>query len=269
MQIVIGITLATIISIAAWRAGSLSTSGAVAAAATGGLIFGFGGLPWAILLLTFFVSSSLLSRTFKQQKTVISEKFFKGSQRDWGQVLANGGLGTILVLISALFSSSIAHGYLYIIFAGAMAAVNADTWATELGVLNPRLPRLVTNGRPVEPGTSGGISVYGSLAALAGAGLIGLTASQFSMYDQPWLLGLGVALGGVIGSFFDSLLGASIQAIYYCSQCKKETERHPYHTCSTQTVQIRGWHWLNNDWVNFFASAVGGGTAVGLTQLLF
>ncbi len=264
MQIIIGIIFGILVSVAAWRMGSLSNSGALTAAITGGLIFGLGGLPWAVLLLTFFVSSSALSKTFKRQKAGISEKFSKGSRRDWGQVLANGGFGTLLVLFFALFSDSSSNWYAYAAFAGAMAAVNADTWATELGVLNPRPPRLITNGMVVEPGASGGISLYGTLATLAGAALIGLAGAAFSFEGNPWLLWLAATLSGVCGSLFDSLLGASIQAMYYCSQCDKMTERHPFHSCSTATVQIRGWKWLNNDMVNFLASVVGALTAIGV-----
>jgi uncharacterized membrane protein len=52
-------------------------------------------------------------------------------------------------------------------------------------------------------------------------------------------------------------LGATIQAIYHCPHCNKETERHPIHTCGTATSHFRGWKWLNNDLVNFLASLVG------------
>jgi uncharacterized membrane protein len=76
---------------------ALSKSGAVAAALTGGLIFGLGGLAWASLLLTFFISSSALSAAFKGRKIALGEKFSKGSRRDMAQVLANGGLGALLV----------------------------------------------------------------------------------------------------------------------------------------------------------------------------
>ncbi|MFN2152071.1 MAG: DUF92 domain-containing protein [Anaerolineales bacterium] len=259
MQITIGILFGVIISIAAWRAGSLTRSGAWAAAITGGLIFGLGGLPWAVLLLTFFVSSSALSQAFKQRKIAVSEKFSKGSQRDWGQVLANGGLGTLLVIAFAFFPE---QTWIWFAYAGAMATVNADTWATELGVLNPSHPRLITTGQPMDPGTSGAISLYGTLATTAGAALIGLAGAIFSPTGERLPLVLAATLGGLCGSLFDSLLGATIQAIYHCPQCDKDTERHPLHTCGTETTQIRGWDWLNNDLVNFMASMIGAVVAV-------
>ena len=254
IQITLGILLGVAVSLTAWRLGSLSRNGAWAAAVTGGLIFGLGGLPWAGLLLTFFISSSLLSKAFKRRKGTFIEKFAKGSQRDWGQVLANGGLGTLLVVALAVLPD---QPLIWFAYAGAMAAVNADTWATELGVLNPSQPRLITSGRPVEPGTSGAISLVGTLATLGGALLIGLVGAIFSPAGARLPLVLAASLGGLCGSLFDSLLGATVQAIYYCPKCDKETERYPTHTCGTGTNQMRGWRWLNNDLVNFLASIAG------------
>ena len=259
MQITLGLLFGILISIAAWRLGSLSVSGAIAAAITGGLIFSLGGFPWAALLLTFFVSSSALSKLFKRQKIGLSEKFSKGNQRDWGQVLANGGLGTLLVVAYAIYPDA---DWIWAAFAGAMATVNADTWATEIGVLNPKKPRLITNWKMVEPGTSGGISFLGTLATLGGAVLIGLIGAAFSNLAAGWSIFLAATLGGVCGSFFDSFLGATVQAIYHCPQCDKETERHPFHTCETETIQTRGWRWLSNDMVNFLASVLGALVAV-------
>jgi len=177
IQLIIGVFLGAMIGLLAWLAGALSRSGALAAAISGGLIFGLGGLPWAVLLLTFFISSSLLSRLFINRKAGLSEKFSKGSQRDWGQVFANGGFGTILALV---YVTAPQLEWPWLAFAGAMAAVNADTWATELGVLNPTPPRLITNWKVVERGASGGVSVLGSLAAGAGAGLIAVFAAALS-----------------------------------------------------------------------------------------
>jgi len=261
IQFFIGILLGALIGYGAYRAGALTRSGAWAAALTGGLIFGLGGLPWAVLLLTFFISSSVLSRTFVKRKEALSEKFSKGSRRDYGQVLANGGLGSLLAISLALQPD---QGWQWVAFAGAMAAVNADTWATELGVLSPTRPHLITSGKVVERGTSGGVTLVGYLAALGGAGLIGVAALLF-MPDTAWLGFVGIiALAGLAGSTFDSLLGATLQAIYFCPQCQKETEHHPVHGCGTGTTQMRGWRWLNNDMVNLLCSLVGALVAVGV-----
>ncbi len=78
-----------------------------------------------------------------------------------------------------------------------------------------------------------------------------------SLFTDNWLLFLLITFAGLAGSLFDSFLGATVQAMYYCPTDKKETEKHPLHTCGTETVHIRGWEWLNNDWVNFACSAFG------------
>ena len=101
-QLIIGVLSGALVGLLAWRAGALSLSGAWAATLSGGLIFGLGGLPWAVLLLAFFISSSMLSRLFARRKAALSEKFSKGSQRDCGQVLANGGLGAALAVVHAI-----------------------------------------------------------------------------------------------------------------------------------------------------------------------
>jgi uncharacterized protein (TIGR00297 family) len=265
LQLLIGVLLAVLIALVAWRAGALSISGAWAAVVTGGLIFGLGGLTWAVLLLTFFISSSALTRAFSKRKANLEEKFSKGSQRDWGQVLANGGLGALLVVGYAIPPH---YAWLWLAYAGAMAAVNADTWSTELGVLSEIPPRMITTRQKVERGTSGGITVAGILAALGGAAVIGIAAILFSSSQRGLAVLAIIILGGLAGSLFDSVLGATVQAIYWCPTCSKETERHPLHTCGSRTQQIRGLSWINNDVVNFACSVMGAVASVGLWLLL-
>ena len=261
LQLLLGMLLGALIAFVAWRARSLKPSGALAAAISGGLVFGLGGLPWAALLLAFFISSSALSQVFSRRKAALGAKYSKGSQRDWGQVLANGGLGAALAVLYGIFPQ---YGWLWIAFAGAMAAVNADTWATEIGFFSSVQPRLITNGRKVESGTSGGVTPLGYLAALGGSALIAVIAALFTPSGNPLTLAAIITLAGVGGATFDSLLGATVQAIYFCPTCQKETERHPTHTCGAQTVQKRGWRWLQNDWVNFLCSLTGALLAAGL-----
>ncbi len=258
MQLLLGFSLALLIAYIAYRAHSLDKSGAVAAAFTGTVIFGIGGWEWAILLLTFFITSSVFSRAFKKRKQGLDEKFSKGHERDAGQVFGNGGIATIFAALYFFFPNEI---WPWLGFAASLAAVNADTWATELGVLNPRLPRMITNlTKVVEKGTSGGISLIGTLASLLGSAAIALLAVllipvQDNLSNTNYFLLITAA--GVASSLFDSFLGATVQAMYFCPKDNKETEKHPLHTCGTPTVHIRGWKWLDNDLVNFACGASG------------
>jgi uncharacterized membrane protein len=169
-------------------------------------------------------------------------------------------------------------------FAGAFAAANADTWATELGVLSRSAPRLITTGKPAERGTSGAISGTGILAAFCGSLVVALLAVLFwqgrvtglPVNSPEWIVrlfgaeqptlstaqgllwALGITISGLLGSLVDSLLGATVQAIYYCPTCQKETERHPLHLCGAPTTLIRGLPWMDNDWVNTICTLAGG-----------
>ncbi len=270
MNILYGFLLALAVALAAYRLNSLNKSGMLAALVMGTIVFGFGGLPWAVLLLTFFITSSLLSKLFKSRKRKQVSANAKGSQRDQWQVLANGGVSTFFVLLHLLLPESILP---WIGFAGALAAANADTWATELGVLSPTMPRLITNGKVVETGTSGGISLAGTVFSLMGSLLIAaLAALPWQALSplpaaSPALIVLSVSLAGLAGSLVDSVLGATIQAIFYCPHCDKETEKSPVHSCGTATRHVRGWLWLNNDWVNLACTLTGAIIALLLFQL--
>jgi uncharacterized protein (TIGR00297 family) len=256
---------ALVVALAYWR-GSLSGSGAAGALVIGTLTFGMGGWQWGVLLVIFFVSSSILSHYKEGEKKRAAEKFAKGHRRDIGQVIANGGLGACIAMLSAFVPDNVVPpSAWFFLFLGVMATVTADTWATELGTLSKRPPRLITTGRVVEVGTSGGISPYGTAVSFLGGLLIGLTAGLITDYSIL-VASLAGAVGGLLGSLVDSLLGATIQRIYYSEARKKETERR-YENDGTPNRPMRGWAWINNDMVNLIASIVGGLTAVFLRGL--
>lgn len=259
-RLLTGLLFSTLVAGLAYRRRALAPSGVAGAILVGTLIWALGGPAWGLTLITFFVLSSLLSYYKATVKAGLAEKFSKGARRDLGQTLANGGAGTLLAIAYALNP----HPLWLAAFVGALATVNADTWATELGVLSRRPPRLITTGQVVEVGTSGGVSFQGTVATLAGGLIIGLAALGW-LWIEPllggsgggdWrLLGVG-ALGGLGGSLADSLLGATVQAIYYSPVRHKETEKR-MDPDGTPNTLLRGWRWLDNDWVNFLSSCVG------------
>ena len=254
IQILLGLMFAFSISWAGWQTQALTKRGMWTASLIGGLIFAFGYLPWSILILAFFISSSLLSRIPGKDPDGSDSKGAKLGPRDWTQVLANGGWGAVLVLIP-FFQPR--QTWAFIAYAGAMAAITADTWATEIGKLSRQKPRIITTGRLVEPGTSGGITTAGSLSSLAGSTFVAFLSLLISPLVQSWMDMIIITIAGMLGSVFDSLLGASIQVMYACPRCKTETEQHPLHNCQTPTTYSRGWRWLNNDGVNFLSSVLG------------
>ncbi len=265
----LGLALSGGIGLLAWRRRSLTSGGALGAMATGTSIFGLGGWPWGLSLIYFFVSSTLLSHFHAREKAAIAaDKFSKGSQRDLAQVAANGGMASLYALANASARSEALRETLQAGFVGALATATADTWATEAGVLSSARPRLLTTGQPVEPGTSGGITLPGSLASALGAFSLGLVlwltgGLRKSLASLPVIS----LVSGLAGSACDSLLGATVQAMYFCPTCQRETER-PIHSCNTRTQPLRGLSWCNNDVVNFFATLAGSLVAIVLHGIL-
>jgi uncharacterized protein (TIGR00297 family) len=264
-QIWLGFGLAVTIGVLGYIARSLAVSGMISAIVIGTVIFVLGGLPWAALMITFFLTSSLLSKLFSVRKRALSDKFEKGSRRDWAQVLANGGTGAFMALIALLFPQDV---WPWLAFAGAMATVNADTWATEIGILSPTEPRLITTGQRVPMGTSGGITLVGTTATAAGGFLIGLVGLLFQPGTPVFGFLTAVTLAGLIGSLVDSLLGGTVQAIYYDPERQKETERQVIGEDGQPTAPVHGWVWMNNDMVNFLSSVCGALAAVVLWEWL-
>jgi len=254
-QLMIGLILAAVTASLGYLGKALSRSGVIAAFFLGSILFGLGGIAWAILLLAFFIPSSLLSVLFKSRKMPAEAGYEKSSRRDAWQVVANGGLAGLCAVAHWAFPGSLLP---WLAASAALAAASADTWATELGVLSHKNPVIIFSDRKVERGTSGAISLEGEVAALLGSGFIALAStllfsagSYSNLAVLPGALPITVILSGFIGCQVDSILGATLQAIYFCPSCKKETEKHPFHTCGTQTQRLRGVRWMNNDWVNF------------------
>jgi uncharacterized protein (TIGR00297 family) len=263
-RILAGLLLSALIGGLAFQRGSLTHSGWLGAILTGTLTFGFGGWTWGLTLIAFFVSSSLLSR-FRQaaKEQLAGEKFEKGGRRDLWQALANGGAGALFAL---LYGFTGAPAWLAA-YAGAMATVTADTWATELGVLSPHPPRVITTLQPAAPGVSGGVSAVGTLAGAAGAIFIGgvmLLLLALEQYGWLWWVVPAALVGGVAGSLVDSVLGATLQAIYRSET--GETERSTSRAGHPNRL-VRGWRWMTNDGVNFLSSLAGAAVAVGVAAL--
>ena len=231
--------------------------GAAGLIVTGSVIFGFGGIESAVPLLFFFISSSLFSKIGSGNKDIASELFDKTGARDIRQVAANGGFATLAALLYGL-TGRIEFFYIYL---ASVSESAADTWATEIGTLSKRKPVSILTLEVVEPGTSGGISGYGTLAAFTGS-----LTTAYSTYLAATIIQSGIvfdggyialaSLCGFAGSIVDSLLGASLQRQFKCPSCNKIIEKRTH--CGTPSVPHKGLSWMNNDSINFSASSAAG-----------
>ena len=257
VRAIAGGMIAVVISVAARRTRSLSDGGAVAAAIVGTIAIA-AGWSWGLLLSLFFVTASALSGLGAARKAeLVGSVTEKGGERDAMQVLSNGGLFAVSALGHLLLPSPI----WYASGIGALAASTADTWATEVGTLSGREPVSIVSGKKVAPGTSGGVTLMGSVAGAAGALFIAAGA-VLAHCPVPFA---AVALGGMAGALADSFLGATVQARRWCDVCATPTERL-VHSCGTGTRHAGGLAGLDNDAVNAVCSAVGALVAILLSS---
>jgi uncharacterized membrane protein len=189
-------------------------------------------------MLGFFLTSTALSHLPRIDQ-------HQAPRRTAIQVLANGGVACIAVLISLRWPEARWAD----VATASLATAAADTWATEIGQRFGGTPCLITNGKAVPPGESGGVTLAGLAAAAAGS----LTVA---MLDRGYRTGGSIALSGFIGALADSALGATLQARYHCDICSTIGENQQH--CDQPGALIHGWQWMTNDTVNALATAFGG-----------
>jgi uncharacterized protein (TIGR00297 family) len=245
----IGIGIALFIAIISYYFHFLSGSGAVSTFLLGTVVFGTGKWEFSVPILLFFILSSLLSKMGRQWKQKFADTFQKGGRRDIGQVLANGGIAGIIVVLWNYFPDDV----WYFAFIGSIAAVTADTWATEIGIFSKIAPRDILTFKQVPPGTSGGVTLLGLAGGLLGSCLIVLIGSFVTKrYDNvvPAMALFTFIVGaGLLGSIVDSIIGATVQAQYRCPICGKITEKRE-HCQGNSTTLVSGYRLIDNDIVN-------------------
>jgi uncharacterized protein (TIGR00297 family) len=258
VPLVLAAAISAAAAFAAWRARTLTPSGAVAAWTIGALVLMGTGWQGGAVLAAFFVSSNLVSRVrLRASPTSLDTK---SDQRDHWQVFANGGAAAIGAAVG-LIDAALGLWLVTVTLAGAAA----DTWATSLGIWSRLPPRIMGVGRRVPAGSSGGMTVTGCAGAAAGASIVAGTGAIVS--GIPILMPVGTLIG-FLGMVADSALGALLQGRFRCPACGVASEWR-VHRCGAVTTVEGGMAWLNNDWVNFLATVLTAGAALAAWSWLF
>jgi len=261
--------------LALWRA-SVSRGGAAAGAVIGTLIFACGGPLFWVILMIFFISSTGMGYVHASEKLWLAAVHEKGSRRDVLQVIANGGVGAVCAVLYRLSGNA----SWAVAFAVSFASSNADTWASEIGVLSARKPVSLFTFRPLPRGISGGVSLLGTSMALLGALLVGAAFAAengaVAFFPSGFLsLALFITIAGFLGSLIDSVLGATVQAQYASpaltvspgGEGLSVTERAS-RPDGTRNALVRGLSFITNDVVNLASCALVTGAAVFVWPLV-
>ncbi|HEY3876708.1 MAG TPA: DUF92 domain-containing protein [Candidatus Kapabacteria bacterium] len=244
-QLIFGFYLAAAIGIIAWWRKALDVSGTIAAVIVGTIIFGLGGLGASVALVVFFTTGSILSGLPNRHPTLLPAE---RHGRNWRQILANGFVPVLMILLSRIIPES-AHVW-QLAYYGSVAASASDTWATEFGVRYGVKVRDLLIGEFIPSGLSGGVSVVGIAASILGSIAIAFCSTiQFGFEARAINI---IAVAGIFGSLADSLLGSSLQAKYRSSEGIVSDRAG-----SEGSVLVSGLPIITNSVVNFVSSAIG------------
>lgn len=225
----IAIVTNAVVAWAGYRARTVNMSGAIAGTIIGVVIAvtaGWGG--WALLMATF-LSASITSRLGLRRKTLLGIHEERGGRRGAGNAIANTGVAVVAAMLSVTSGSP---ALALLAFVTALTAGGSDTVASEIGKAWGKQTYIVPTFRRVPPGTSGAMSLEGTGAGIAGAFVLAGIGIACGLIPGNALF--TVVIGATVGSFVESLLGATLEAPGI----------------------------LNNDMLNFLNTAVAAGVAL-------
>ncbi len=193
-----------VLSLLSTKAGVADESGLLSATIVGTLLIIFTDFRFFIVLLSFYAVGSAAT------KYMYKAKYEKGIAEPAGG--ARGYVNVFSNSLPALFFA-INYGFYGIeafklAFVASIATALGDTMASEIGKTSDRV-YLITNFRRVEPGTNGGISLKGELAAIAGCLIVAFLSFALNLISIKSLP--LVFLASFAGVHIDSLLGATLE----------------------------------------------------------
>jgi len=251
-----------------------------------GTIISLCGFEYFVILAAFFFSSTKATHLHKQIKTkLLGETYIKEKKRNAVQVLSKSLFPTIVCLIiyakygkgMDIFNVKLPSQckiFLDAFFIGFFESANADTWASELGILSSEQPILILHGfKSVPKGINGAMSRYGTVCSILGGMFISSIVILCNIFrmglltfvksdNRVFILGLKVLLyGGVIGfigSLIDSLLGQTVQLTIYnvTKQCVIEKDDEEEARKNGDELKYYGKDLLNNSGINLVTGVV-------------
>jgi len=244
LQVVLIVT--PFIAMPAIRFKALSVSGGIAAMVFILALAFFSGrvvdILFTVLIFAFVSVTSKISKKAKQRHAC--ENHEKKGRNGW-QIVGVGLWSLVAVILHYAFDNTI----FAVLFFLALAEQFADSMASDIGSLTSKKNVDILTFKPVEKGISGGVSLLGTLCALAGAFVILLFPFLFGAITPVQYLILSIA--AFVGAMIDSVLGSLLQALYECRRCGARIERHVH--CNEAAALVKGFGVIDNVSVNILS----------------
>ena len=217
------------VAVLGYAARTVTIAGALTGAIIGALIIVGTGLAGWVVLIATFVAASITTRLGHARKARAGIAEDRGGRRGPGNAIANTGVAAWAALVAG---GSVDPSLPYLAMVAALVTAGSDTVASEVGKSYGRTTWLITSLERVRPGTTGAISLEGTLAGVVSAVLLALVGAWMALV--PMSAVLLVAAAATVASLIEGVIGATIEA--------------------------RGM--LTNDVVNFVNSGIGAGLAI-------
>ena len=198
----VGLLINIVLGVLAWRAGAVRKSGLEVGILLGTCIFAAVGWQGFMILVTFFVLGSVLTRFGYAQKKEMGAAEEEEGARGATHALANAGFATVFAIAYWITRVPLC----LLAFVAAFATASMDTAGSELGPLLGRRTVSLKNLKPVPPGTPGGASLEGTIAGLIAAGFVAIVAAFLFLIPMSHV-GLVIA-GALAGNLYEGVLGA-------------------------------------------------------------
>ncbi len=184
---------------------TLDSRGMISALTVGTMLVVFGGnmgLFFLFVMILFLLLSAMVTdfrKELKKKMKTYEEK------RGWRNVAANAAVPVLVAFAYYLnyFFSLGLSSLIVIAYVSSVAAITADKFSSEIGVLD-RGPIMLLTFKRAKPGTSGAVSVAGLTAGVFASLLIGLSLLEYRGFAAVLLI---VVISGILGDIVDSVFG--------------------------------------------------------------
>ena len=201
--------LCIVLSALSFYFGLLTKSGSIASFFMGLAIGVLGAPSWLVLLILFALLGFIVTKFRMGLKQELGVQEGKKGERTYKNVIANS-LVPLLAAVGAFVLGEEYYTLMAVAYIASISVAAADTVASEIGSLSPKV-YMITTGKRIKAGIDGGISLEGTVACIAGgivAAYMGCSLILSELWGTTFII-LGVI--GIIGCMIDSLIGATLE----------------------------------------------------------